>query len=454
MSTEATLSPLRRKEIVAALRSGMVPRRGVEVLATGLDRFVEAIDEELDRAAMGHGVFKAVRGDYGTGKTFFARWIQQRAMARGFAVAEVQVSETETPLHQMGTVYRRAMESLRTAEWSEGAFRNLVGRWFYALEEEALADPAVNGADPAAVAKATGDLLERRLAKVSASQPMFAVALRACHGARVKGDAASAEALLAWLMGQPNVGAAVKRAAGIKGEIDHGTASAFLRGMLALLSQSGRKGLLLVLDEAETIQRMRGDVRERALNALRQLLDEVAAGQYPGLYLLMTGTPAFFEGPQGVKRLPPLAQRLHEDFSTDPRWDNPRAAQVRLLPFDRARLLEVGRRVRDLYPAKEPARIASVVDERLLGALADSVTGALGGKVGVAPRLYLRKLVGAVLDRVDTFADFDPWTHGDLKVSEVDMNAEEASAAGVVRDASALSAVDALELDDEPKAGG
>ena len=41
----------------------------------------------------------------------------------------------------MGTVYRRAMESLRTAEWAEGAFRSLVGRWFFSLEEEVLARP-------------------------------------------------------------------------------------------------------------------------------------------------------------------------------------------------------------------------------------------------------------------------------------------------------------------------
>jgi hypothetical protein len=46
--------------------------------------------------------FKAVRGEYGSGKTFFTRWLQERAMARGFAVAEVQVSETETPLHRLG----------------------------------------------------------------------------------------------------------------------------------------------------------------------------------------------------------------------------------------------------------------------------------------------------------------------------------------------------------------
>src|SRR4051812_22234204 len=127
---------MRRKEIVAALRNGTVPRRGVEVLATGLDRYQAALDEELERAALGQGVFKAVRGDYGTGKTFFARWVEHRALSRGFAVSEVQISETETPLHKMGTVYRRAMESLRTAEWEEGAFRSLVGRWFFALEEE------------------------------------------------------------------------------------------------------------------------------------------------------------------------------------------------------------------------------------------------------------------------------------------------------------------------------
>jgi hypothetical protein len=437
----------RRREIVAALRNGTVPRRGVEVLASGLDGFVRALDEELDLAAQGHGVFKAVRGDYGTGKTFFARWFEHRAMQRGFAVAEVQISETETPLHQMGTVYRRAMEALRTAEWDEGAYRNLVSRWFFSLEEEVLADPAVPRDDARALADATGALLERRLARVSASQGAFAAALRGCHRARVEGDAAVAEGLMAWLMGQPNVGAAIKRAANIKGEIDHETAGAFLRGTLELLVQSGRKGLVLVLDEAETIQRMRGDVRERSLNALRQLVDDIAAGRYPGLYLLLTGTPAFFDGPQGIKRLPPLAQRLHEDFSGDPRYDNPRAAQVRLLPFDRARMLEVGRRVRDLYPSPHGDRIQRKLDDAVLAALADAVTGALGSKVGVAPRLFLKKLVG-LLDRVDQHDTYDPSEHAGLAVSPSEMTPEEAQAAGVVRDASALAAVDDLALDE------
>jgi len=36
---------------------------------------------------------------------------------------------------------------------------------------------------------------------------------------------------------------------------------------------------------------------------------------------------------------------------------------------------------------------------------AQAMVGALGGKVGLAPRLYLKKLVGDVLDRIEQFPD-------------------------------------------------
>ena len=52
-----TLPLARRREVVAALRNGTVPRRGIEALATGLDRFERAADEDLAMAASGHGVF-------------------------------------------------------------------------------------------------------------------------------------------------------------------------------------------------------------------------------------------------------------------------------------------------------------------------------------------------------------------------------------------------------------
>ncbi len=435
-------SPLKRREIIDALRMGAVPRRGLELFAVGLGRFEKAIDEELSAVAAGRGKLKAVRGEYGTGKTFFARWLEHRARELGFATALVQISETETPLHRMETVYRRAVESLQTKEWSDGAFRSLVDKWFYQLEDEVLGPGRVDASKPDAIALAVGDLLEQRLASVSATQPQFAAALRATHTARVKGEHAIAEGLVAWLMGQPNVGAEIKRRAKLKGELDHFGAGGFFRGLLEVLRQTGRKGLVLVLDEVETIQRVRADSREKSLNALRQLIDDLAAGHYPGLYVLITGTPQFFDGAQGVRRLAPLAQRLSTDFAKDPRFDSARAIQVRLSPFSIERMLEVGQKVRALYPSEEPARIAARLDDAALEGLARAVAGKLGGQVGIAPRIFLKRLVG-LLDQVDEHPDFDPTKDYDLVLDPGELTTEERSAAGLA----ASIGVDDIALD-------
>lgn len=436
------LSPHRRSEIIDALRRGTVPRSGLDVLAVGIERFAPAIDEELSGVVSGRGGFKAVRGEYGSGKTFFGRWLQERARSRGFATSEVQISETETPLHRMETVYRRLTERLATQEASEGALRNVVDGWFYTLEEDVLAEDGIDPADAEALVARTDALLEQRLTAVTRQAPAFSAVLRAYRRALVQEDQALADGLLGWLGGQPNIAASVKRAAGIKGEIDHFGATNFLAGLLTILRDSGYAGLLLVLDEVETLQRMRADTREKGLNALRQLIDEIDAGRFPGLFVVTTGTPAFFDGPQGVQRLPPLAQRLHVDFATDARFDNPRAVQIRLPGFDLDLLGRLGIKVRDIYAegAGSGERLRHLADDAYVADLARAVTGQLGGRVGIAPRLFLKKLVGDVLDRIDQFTDFDPRRHYALTVAPTEMTAAERAGA-------AAASVDDVELE-------
>ena len=435
------ISSARREDIVNALRRGTVPSSGLDVLAVGIDSFAQTLDDELESVSAGRGGFKAVRGEYGTGKTFFGRWLQERARARGFAATEVQINETETPLHRLETVYRRLVEHLGTTDTASGAFRGVIDGWFYALEQDVLADTAVDPNDAEGLLLRTNALMESRLGAISKTAPAFSAVLRTYRRALATGDGMLADGLISWLAGQPNVAASVKRAAGIKGDLDHFGATNFLAGLLTILRDSGFSGLVMVLDEVETLQRMRTDTREKGLNALRQWIDEIDAGRYPGLYLVITGTPAFYDGPQGVQRLAPLAQRLHVDFGTDRRFDNPRAVQIRLAPFDHTSLLAVGRRVRDIYAEgrSNEQRLRTVVDDSYLDTLARAVAGGLGGKVGVAPRLFLKKLVSDVLDRVDLHDDFDPRKHYTLTLGETEMSVMERAAASA-------ATVDDIEL--------
>src|SRR6266446_4352307 len=426
------ISPQKRQEIVDALRRGTVPGSNLDAFAVGLEGFVATLDEELHKVKAGGSVFKAVRGEYGCGKTFFARWLADQARKMGFATSEVQISETETPLHRLETVYRRLTERLATADTSQGALRNIVDGWFFTLEEDVLAEGVIAAYDAQGLLQRTNDLLEQRLARVTNLAPMFSAALRGYRRAQAEGDVATAEGIIAWLAGQPNVAAHAKRYAGVKGDLDHFGALNFLQGILAVLRDAGQAGLLLILDEVETIQRVRSDVRDKSLNALRQLIDEVDSGRFSGLYLLITGTPAFFAGPQGIQRLEPLAQRLHVDFKTEARFDNPRAVQIRLAAFDLDRLCQVGFKVRDIFcqHCTSAARIGRLCDDDYVRSLAGAVTGKLGGKVGIAPRIFLKKLVADVLDRIDQFEDFNPQEHYALTMHETELRSVERQAMG------------------------
>ena len=104
------ISPQRRAEVIEALRRGTVPKAGLDALAVGYGRLQGTLDEELDAVAAGRGAFKAIRGEYGSGKTFFGRWLQERARARGLAAASLPEAVAFTPALVTWPDLRRAFE--------------------------------------------------------------------------------------------------------------------------------------------------------------------------------------------------------------------------------------------------------------------------------------------------------------------------------------------------------
>jgi BREX system ATP-binding protein BrxC/D len=168
---------------------------------------------------------------------------------------------------------------------------------------------------------------------------------------------------------------------------------AYLRGILEIIKSAGYQGLVIVIDEAETILRMRGDVRGKSLNAIRQIVD--AASSYPGLLWVFTGTPLFFDDRKGVKGVEALYARIkYEEFNGVPSLRQP---QLALKPFDRDRLLKVALKLRSLHPDLAAEDAERRMPREVVEQLVDHVTEGFHGDVGVVPRQFLRKLVG-VLD--------------------------------------------------------
>lgn len=229
------LSPQKRLEIIDALRRGTVPRNGLEAFAVGLDQFYDTIVNELDTVTKGGSVFKAIRGEYGSGKTFFSRWVQEWGKKQGFATSEIQISEADTPLHKLETVYRRAMERLSISGITKGAFRNIIDSWFFTLEDDILSTISDESPDEAQLEEKTSKLMEQRLSAISQTAPIFAGVLRTYRKATIKNDFVLADGLISWLTGHPQVATEIKKKAGIKGEVDHFAALNFFQGLLLIL---------------------------------------------------------------------------------------------------------------------------------------------------------------------------------------------------------------------------
>ena len=397
------LSRMELDHVFERLRSGLVPEQGLDAFAVGVDRPMGELRRQFQLARQGEGLTKFLRGGYGCGKTFMARLATLEAQKQGFATSFVVVSDNDLHFHRFDDVYRKVVSELATATCPRGALGDVLDRWIGRIEDELISGGADEDADDFddRVRQRLGERLES-LTRGAAPEDFVRV-IRTIFDLKQQGAFGDAGALLSWLSGSRNVAASAKKKAGVKGEIGGRAAMDYLRGVLAIVREAGYAGLLIVIDEAETILRMRRDVRGKSLNGIRQIAD--MASDYKGLLWLFTGTPEFFDGPRGVKSLPPLHDRLR--FIDDGGYASAKQPQLELRPFDKARLGLVALRLRELHPTSHRERLEERVSEDFVERLVDQVTEGFGGDVGIVPRQFLREFVSR-MDLVDEFEDYDP----------------------------------------------
>lgn len=397
------LSDRDRDHIFEQLRKGLVPERGVDDFAVGIEQERGEIHRQLDLVAGGEGSIKFLRGGYGCGKTFLARLSIFDAQQRDFATSFVVVSDNDLRFHRFEEVYRKAVTELCTRSCERGALGDILDRWLARIED-ALIEAGADEEAPDFDAKVRARLDEEMASLTGGKAPQdFVRVIQTIFDLKQQGELGDAAALLSWLSGSGNVAQSVKKLAGIKGEIESRDALAYLRGILEIVKAAGYRGLLIVIDEAETILRMRTDSRHKSLNGLRQICD--ASGDYPGLLWLFTGTPDFFDSKRGVAGLPPLYDRIR--LIEQGKFASRRQPQLRLVPFDAARLKSVAVRLRELFPTTDRARLLRELDDAFLDRLIAQVTAGFRGDVGVVPRQFLRELVN-VMDLLQEHADYVP----------------------------------------------
>ncbi len=404
------------EHIFQSLRSGIVPDRGLFTISVGIEPQLKEIDRHIEIVRKGEGTFKFLRGGYGCGKTFLSKLSMQMALEKNLAVSMIVVSPNDTRFHEFDEVYSKIIGGLKTDKSSGGTLAYCMDQWIGKIESQ-LEEEGKDYKDPN-----FDGLVENRF-EIELSEIIkeeagleFVSILRSYFQAKQNGEIQEANSILAWLSGSKNITTGMKRKSGIKGEISNKTALTYLKGILAIIRKAGYSGLLVVVDEMETILRMRRDVREKSLNGIRQIID--ASVENKGLMWVFTGTPEFYDTPKGVKGLTPLYDRIK--FMKIGEHASIKQSQLELTPFDTDRLIKVAKLLRELYYQKENSSIIlEKASDLFIERLANKVNEGLKKNIGTVPRAFLREFV-SILDLIDEDSSFDPLTVYQFKTTEYD----------------------------------
>jgi len=390
--------------IINALRRGTVPADGLTRIGVGLEMEEEVIGRQLDYVAEGGGDFKFIRGDFGSGKTFFVARALEIALGKGFVTAHIFVSPA-APLAKPKALYQQICASLRTGE-GDHALKTIVDNWIFALEERLIS--AGRGSDSdTALETAAGNEIEAALAGISETSTGLSAALRTYYLASNAGDFPVAQAALGWIAAEPTIGRDFKQKAGIRGEVDDLTAFPFLQGLVEIIHAAGYAGLAIAIDEMESTQGLQRNQRERGYQTLARIIDALDGGRMSRCYFLFTGTPAFFDSSRGIRSVTPLYDRISVAGTEGDAYKNPRQPQIQLSRFDTKKLELVALKVIDVYSQAYREVDRERISHRFIRAMIKKLTCRFGGRVDVIPRIFLKEFID-VLDKCELYDDYNP----------------------------------------------
>ena len=78
-----------RKKILKSLKGGTVPNQGIQHLAVGRNKEVNAIANDCEDICAGLNSFRIFIGDYGTGKTFLLNLARDIALKKNICTCSL-----------------------------------------------------------------------------------------------------------------------------------------------------------------------------------------------------------------------------------------------------------------------------------------------------------------------------------------------------------------------------
>jgi hypothetical protein len=388
------LKPFEARKIIEHLRKGSVPVEQVDLFSVGREKWLQFIEDDLQNyIAEGGSKVRFINGDYGDGKTHFMSIIRHLALSLDFAVSFVVLTR-DVPIHKFEVVYQSIVQQL-TGKFPGTGIRHLLEFWADQLKADIVTEStAAEGSSISLQSKLTA--LAERLRLLPGMNLNFVNGLTAFLSLRYsplgvdeteEERQQSLEIIYQWFEGG-KVAKKDLKPFQIFEALSKTNSKSFLCSLVAWLKYLGHKGLILLMDELETVIAHPTSVRNAAYENVRLLIDNTE--QADSLHIFFSIIPDVLLAEKGFKSYDALWSRVRS--IGDSKRLNYRGVLIDLhrTPLEVKELVELGVILRQIHEQAYRWQAGDMIKDDLIEKLCQTQQ-----KMGVLNevRLFIKQFI-------------------------------------------------------------
>ena len=302
-----------RETIIQSLRSGVVPRVGLQHIQVGRSDELKSFIKDLETIADGGSSFRLIIGDYGSGKTFFLSLVRSIALEKGLVTMTADLSPSKRLYGNEGQARRLLADlvtSLSTRTKQDGnALTNILEKFISIAQVKAEKEREE-------ISFTIKNMLNE-LNDFPNGQSFAYIVYKYWEAYDTENDALK-NCVLKWLKGEYATKTDTMRDLGIRDFINDASFFNTLKLYSVLVKKAGYKGLLINLDEMVNLYKAaHGTSRKMNYEEILGILNNTLQGTVSNIGFIMSGTPEFLtDTRRGLYSYEALRSRLAEnDFS-------------------------------------------------------------------------------------------------------------------------------------------
>ena len=302
-----------RETIIQSLRSGVVPRVGLQHIQVGRSDELKSFIKDLETIADGGSSFRLIIGNYGSGKTFFLSLVRSIALEKGLVTMTADLSPSKRLYGNEGQARRLLADlvtSLSTRTKQDGnALTNILEKFISIAQVKAEKEREE-------ISFTIKNMLNE-LNDFPNGHSFAYIVYKYWEAYDTENDALK-NCVLKWLKGEYATKTDTMRDLGIRDFINDASFFNTLKLYSVLVKKAGYKGLLINLDEMVNLYKAaHGTSRKMNYEEILGILNNTLQGTVSNIGFIMSGTPEFLtDTRRGLYSYEALRSRLAEnDFS-------------------------------------------------------------------------------------------------------------------------------------------